>query len=62
MAPGTHAIESENTALWSETSSGTGAFFRVDSVSVARDAGRDGGWMDYGSLFKNQGQCMRLAN
>lgn len=62
VAPGTHAIEFENAALWSETSSGTGAFFRVDSVAIDTDACRNGGWMDYGNLFKNQGQCMRLAN
>ena len=61
VAPGTHAIEFENKALWSETSTGTGAFFRVDSVTVARTDCKDGGWMNYGNLFKNQGQCMRLA-
>ena len=61
VAPGTHAIEFENKALWSETSTGTGAFFRVDSVTVATTDCKDGGWMNYGNLFKNQGQCMRLA-
>ena len=35
--PGTHAIEFENKALWSDTSSGTGAFFRVDSVAVTKN-------------------------
>jgi hypothetical protein len=61
VAPGTHAIEFENKALWSETSTGTGAFFRVDSVTVERTDCKDDGWMNYGSLFKNQGQCLRLA-
>ena len=61
VAPGTHAIEFENKALWSETSTGTGAFFRVDSVTVAKADCKNGGWMNYGSLFKNQGQCTSLA-
>jgi hypothetical protein len=61
VAPGTHAIEFENKALWSETSTGTGAFFRVDSVTVDTTDCKNGGWMNYGSLFKNQGQCLRLA-
>lgn len=61
IAPGAHALEFENKALWSETSTGTGAFFRVDSVTLSKSDCRDGGWMNYGSLFKNQGQCTRLA-
>ncbi len=61
VAPGTHAIEFENKALWSETSTGTGAFFRVDSVTVAKTDCKNGGWMNYGNLFKNQGQCSSLA-
>jgi hypothetical protein len=61
VAPGSHAIEFENKALWSETSTGTGAFFRVDSVTVAKSDCKDGGWMNYGNLFKNQGQCSSLA-
>ena len=61
VAPGTHAIEFENKALWSATSTGTGAFFRVDSVTVAKDDCKRGGWMDYGSLFGNQGACLRAA-
>ena len=61
VAPGTHAIEFENKALWSETTSGTGAFFRVDSVAVAKNDCKNGGWASYGNLFKNQGQCASLA-
>ena len=61
IAPGTHAIEFENKALWSETSTGTGAFFRVDSVMLAKKDCKSGGWMDYGSLFANQGDCVSLA-
>ena len=61
VAPGTHAIEFENKALWSETTSGTGAFFRVDSVTVAKNDCKNGGWANYGNLFKNQGQCASLA-
>ena len=61
IAPGTHAIEFENKALWSETSTGTGAFFRVDSVTLAKQDCKNGGWKDYGSLFANQGDCVSLA-
>jgi hypothetical protein len=61
IAPGKHAIEFENKALWSETSIGTGAFFRVDSVTVAKSDCKNGGWMNYGSLVKTQGQCLSVA-
>jgi hypothetical protein len=61
IAPGKHAIEFENKALWSETSIGTGAFFRVDSVTVAKSDCKIGGWMHYGSLVKTQGQCLSVA-
>jgi hypothetical protein len=61
IAPGNHAIEIENKALWSETSTGTGAFFRVDSVTVAKSDCKNGGWMNYGSLVKTQGQCLSVA-
>jgi hypothetical protein len=61
VAPGTHAIEFENKALWSETSTGTGAFFRVDSIAIDKADCKSNGWLDYGSLFKNQGQCLSLA-
>jgi len=37
------------------------AFFRVDSVTLSKTDCRDGGWMNYGSLFKNQGQCVSLV-
>lgn len=62
VAPGSHAIEFENKALWSDTSTGTGAFFRVDSVSIGKVDCKNGGWMTYGNLFKNQGQCTSLSS
>jgi hypothetical protein len=62
LAPGSHALEFENVALWSETSSGTGAFFRVDTVALTKADCRDGGWADYGTLFDNQGDCTKVAN
>lgn len=61
IAPGTHAIEFENKALWSDTSTGTGAFFRVDSITLDKNGCKKDGWMNYGNLFKNQGQCLSLA-
>ena len=61
LAPGSHAIEFENKALWSETSSGTGAFFRLDSTTITKNDCRNNGWANYGLLFKNQGQCMSQA-
>lgn len=61
VGPGSHAIEFENRALWSDASTGTGAFFRVDSITVNKGDCKNGGWMNYGSLFKNQGQCLGAA-
>jgi hypothetical protein len=61
VAPGSHAIEFENKVLWSDTSSGTGAFFRLDSIAINKNDCRNAGWANYGQLFKNQGQCMSLA-
>ena len=61
VGPGTHAIEFENKALWSETSTGTGAFFRADSVAVVKSDCKSDGWKNYGTLFKNQGQCLSVA-
>jgi hypothetical protein len=62
VGPGAHAIEFENKALWSETSTGTGAFFRVDSVAVTKSDCKQAGWMNYGKLFKNQGACLTVAS
>jgi hypothetical protein len=62
VGPGPHAIEFENKALWSETSTGTGAYFRVDSVAVAKSDCQQAGWMNYGNLFKNQGACLTVAS
>jgi hypothetical protein len=61
VAPGRHAIEFENKAIWSPTSTGTGAYFRVDSVAVTREDCKTDGWRSYGSLFKNQGACLKVA-
>jgi hypothetical protein len=61
IAPGTHALEFENKALWSDTSTGTGAYFRVDGITVRKGDCKNSGWMNYGDLFKNQGQCLTLA-
>jgi hypothetical protein len=63
VAPGRHAIEFENKAIWSPTSTGTGtgAYFRVDSVSVTREDCKTDGWTSYGTVFKNQGACLKMA-
>jgi hypothetical protein len=55
VAPGTHSIEFNPSALWSPIGVGAGAFFRVDSVTITQDNCKAGGWMDYGQVFKNQG-------
>jgi hypothetical protein len=34
---------------------------RVDSVTLAKQDCKNGGWKDYGSLFANQGECVSLA-
>jgi hypothetical protein len=62
VGPGTHAIEFENKALWSDTTTGTGAFFRIDSVAVTKSDCKQNGWMNYGNLFKNQGTCLTVAS
>jgi hypothetical protein len=62
VGPGRHAIEFENKALWSDTSTGTGAYFRIDSVAVAKSDCKAGGWTNYGNLFRNQGACLTVAS
>jgi hypothetical protein len=61
IAPGTHALEFENKALWSETSTGTGAYYRVDSLAASKNDCKNGGWMNYGDLFRAQGACVNLV-
>jgi hypothetical protein len=44
-----------------QTSSGTGAYFRVDSIALDRKDCKRGGWADYGNLFANQGDCVTVG-
>ncbi len=39
-----------------------GAYVRVDAVTVTKDSCKDGGWMNYGGLFKNQGDCVSYVS
>lgn len=58
VAPGKHAIEFAVKVLWGDTSTGTGAYLRADSVTVTKNDCKHGGWENYGTLFKNQGACL----
>lgn len=58
LAPGSHAIDFRIKEIWGPTSTGTGAFFRVDGVSIAKRDCKDDGWRAFGTLFKNQGSCV----
>lgn len=61
VAPGEHSLDFVNTVLWNDTAAGTGAYFRLDSVQLTKDDCKDGGWQDFGALFKNQGSCVSLT-
>ncbi|GAA1880008.1 hypothetical protein GCM10009715_28170 [Paeniglutamicibacter psychrophenolicus] len=61
VAPGEHSLDFVNRVLWNETAAGTGAYFRLDSVQLTKSDCLDGGWQDFGSVFKNQGSCVSLA-
>lgn len=58
VAPGKHAIEFAVKVLWGDTSTGTGASLRADSVTVTKNDCKQGGWENYGTLFKSQGTCI----
>ncbi len=61
VAPGEHSLDFVNTMLWNSTAAGTGAYFRLDSVHVTKNDCKNGGWQNFGTLFKNQGSCVSLT-
>lgn len=61
VAPGEHSLDVVNRVLWTPTAAGTGAYFRLDSVQLTKNDCKNGGWQNYGSLFKNQGSCVSLT-
>lgn len=61
VRPGTHSLDFVNRVMWNDTATGTGAYFRLDSVDLAADDCKDAGWQDYGALFTNQGDCVSLV-
>jgi hypothetical protein len=61
VAPGEHSLDFVNRVMWNDTATGTGAYFRLDSVDLVADDCKDDGWKDYGALFTNQGDCVSLV-
>lgn len=61
VAPGEHSLDFVNRVLWNDTAAGTGAYFRLDSVQLTKNDCKDGGWQNFGTLFKNQGSCISLT-
>lgn len=61
VAPGSHALEFVNAAIWNGTDTGSQAFFRLETVSLGMDDCLADGWTNFGTVFPNQGQCIALA-
>jgi len=64
VAPGHHSLEVTNKVVSDilPTSMGTGAYFRLETVSLDKADCKVGGWEEFGTLFTNQGQCISLSN
>jgi len=55
LAPGSHAINIEVTV---DPFPAGFAYVRIDEVSIALGDCQQGGWEDFGGVFKNQGACV----
>lgn len=62
VGPGAHSLDFVNKAIWNGTDTGSVGFFRLETVSLAEADCKASGWEDFGTLFKNQGQCVALSN
>ncbi len=60
VAPGEHSLEFETITKWSPLV-GSGAFFRVEDVTVSTADCQGDGWTNYGGLFANQGDCVSFV-
>lgn len=61
VAPGEHSLDFVNKVMWNDVSTGTGAYFRLDSVTLSKDDCKSGGWETYASVFENQGECVSFV-
>ena len=61
LAPGFHALNFVNKAIWNGTDPGSIAFFRMESTPLTFADCRNDGWKSFGTLFKNQVQCLVVA-
>jgi hypothetical protein len=62
VGPGSHSLEFVNKAIWNGTDSGSVAFFRLETASLTVADCMTNAWQNFGTLFKNQGQCVALSN
>ena len=62
VGPGSHSLEFVNKVIWNGTDTGSVAFFRLETAPLTESECKAKGWEDFGTLFKNQGQCVALSN
>jgi hypothetical protein len=62
VGPGSHSLEFVNKAIWNGTDSGSVAFFRLETAPLTMADCTVNGWESFGTLFKNQGECVALSN
>jgi hypothetical protein len=61
VSPGKHSLDFVNKVMWNDVSTGTGAYFRLDSVTLSKDDCKGGAWETYASVFENQGECVSFV-
>lgn len=61
LAPGFHSLNFVNKTIWNGTDPGSIAFFRLESTPLKFADCRADGWKSFGTLFKNQVQCLAVA-
>lgn len=62
LAPGSHALDFRHTDHYDPSLAATGAYFRIDSVTLTKQDCKANAWRAFGDLFKNQGACLSLAS
>lgn len=61
VAPGQHSLDVVNKVMWNDTATGTGAYFRLDSVTLTKNDCLNDGWRTYGNVFPDQRSCVSFA-
>lgn len=61
LAPGFHSLNFANKTIWNGTDPGSIAFFRLESTPLTFADCQADGWKSFGTLFKNQRQCLAVA-